>query len=443
MKILFIAEKYMPDNCMAAVRPSKFSKYLTKDFDFNVDLLTTSQLAEDDYLKKIIRMPQKESQLSKLLNRLLNGRKQNMVTTINNNKKSLHAQIAHKQSGCIKKTIVRLRDYIFYSLNFIATLSNSRMQYKYFKRHILNKNNFKEYDVVISTYAPLYSHLIAMKLKKKYNLKWISDFRDPIYGGVVPPIMHPICKFYSKRITKISDSTTIVAEEGLKSYDIYKNAKVFILRNGFDLDDYLNLPKENNENCLIMTYAGTFYKDMRSLYNIFKAIKNLIDNGKVNKKKVKIVYAGRQSEYILEWAHKCDLTDIVSLMGIINKEDSLKLSATSDVNLLATWNRKNSQGIISGKFYELLAIGRPILAEISGDLPKSEVSKLIAKTNSGYCYEESISKGNTQELENKILEWYNKKINNGCLQSEMDNEETQFYNYKNLTKQLKDIIAQT
>ena len=34
-------------------------------------------------------------------------------------------------------------------------------------------------DVIISTGPPHSMHLIALKLRQKFNIKWIADFRDP------------------------------------------------------------------------------------------------------------------------------------------------------------------------------------------------------------------------------------------------------------------------
>ena len=34
-------------------------------------------------------------------------------------------------------------------------------------------------DIIVSTGPPHTTHLIAMKVKKKYKIPWLADFRDP------------------------------------------------------------------------------------------------------------------------------------------------------------------------------------------------------------------------------------------------------------------------
>ena len=110
--------------------------------------------------------------------------------------------------------------------------------------------------------------------------------------------------------------------------------------------------------------------------------------------------------------------------------------------MLTVWNRSDSKGIISGKYYELLALKRPILAEITGDIPNAEVVKMIKETNAGYCYEECISNGDTNELEQQIMLWYNEKMTTGIVECRQNAEIVARYNYRNLAAKLNDIISE-
>ena len=37
--------------------------------------------------------------------------------------------------------------------------------------------------VILSTSPPIVSHMVAMALKRKFELKWIADFRDPFFNS--------------------------------------------------------------------------------------------------------------------------------------------------------------------------------------------------------------------------------------------------------------------
>lgn len=438
MKILFIVEKYSPDSSIAAVRPSKFVKYLSREFGCEIDLLTTQEETDDSYLANTIHASKCYSLLDKMLNAMLAKRKktvkQNLAEGRSTNGKG-------EARNSLKACLRRIAEKAFYSLRFLATIASSRKQTKAFaKQFAIDK--FVKYDVIISSYSPLYAHLIARKISIKFGSIWISDFRDPIYGGVVPKVMRPLCRYYAKMITCKSDCTVLVSKEGHESYDIAQSAKIKVVSNGFDIDDYATLSNPERGKTLTLTYAGTFYKNGSSLLRIMQAVSRLIKTDRIAKEKIKIVYMGRQPEWVMSWANDCEINDIVFADGQVTRQESLERLSKSDVNLLTVWNRSDSKGIISGKYYELLALKRPILAEITGDIPNAEVAKMIKEANAGYCYEECVSNGDTNKLEQQILLWYNEKMATGSVECRQNAEVVARYNYKSLATKLHDIILE-
>lgn len=438
MKILFIVEKYAPNSSIAAVRPSKLVKYLAKEFGHEIDLLTTQEETDDSYLANTIHMPKCNSLLDKILNVMLTKRKKTV-------QQNLLAARSSKREGkarnSLKLWLRRMAEKVFYVLRFLATVASSKKQVRAFSKQ-LDINKFAKYDVIISSYSPLYAHLIARKISIKFGCIWISDFRDPIYGGVIPKAMRPLCRHYAKMITRKSDCTVVVSNEGHESYDIAKSAKIKVVSNGFDIDDYATLSNLERGNVLTLTYAGTFYKNGSSLLRVMQAVSRLIKSNRIEKEKIKIVYIGRQPEWVMAWANDCEICDRVFAGGQVTRQESLELLSKSDINLLTVWNRSDSKGIISGKYYELLALKRPILAEITGDIPNAEVVKMIKETNAGYCYEECISNGDTNELEQQIMLWYNEKMTTGIVECRQNAEIVARYNYRNLAAKLNDIISE-
>lgn len=438
MKILFIVEKYSPNSSIAAVRPSKLVKYLTKEFGHEIDLLTTQEETDDSYLANTMHMVKCSSLLDKFLNAILKKRKKIVQQNLLEGRRSkIEGRARNSLKLCLKKIVEK----VFYASSFLATVSSSKKQVRAFVRKS-DMNKFAKYDVIVSSYSPLYAHLIARKIRKKVDCIWISDFRDPIFGGIIPKVMRPLCRHYSKMITRKSDCTVMVSKEGEESYDIAKGAKIRVVSNGFDIDDYATLSNPERGKILTLTYAGTFYKNGSSLLRIMQAVSRLIKTGQIDKDKIKVVYIGRQPEWVMSWANECETKDQVFAGGQVAKRESLELLSKSDINLLTVWNRSDSKGIISGKYYELLALKRPILAEITGDIPNAEVVKMIKEANAGYCYEECISNGDTKELEQQILLWYNEKMTTGVVECRQNMEVVAQYNYRNLAIKLNNIILE-
>lgn len=425
MKVLMVCKYYQPDIAIAAVRPTKFAKYLSMG-GHQVDLLTTTDNVGGEYLGQVYYMPQQSSWLRKTLDGVLGKRrsKENSVSSTGSGK-------PNKIKAFIKRCLYKALAY----LSFLAELGTSKKQYKYFKQNIAKTIDFSGYDVVFSTFSPLFSHYIAKSIKKQNNsLVWIADFRDPVLGAAVPKIFKHRTKRIVEGITSRADIVTMVSDDGSQAYQFSKDANVRVLNNGFDRDDYA-FEVSPLDDRLNLCYAGSFYQDKSSLLRVFQAVKNLIEQGKVDKDKVKIHYLGRQPHYCYDWAIKTGLEEQLEDHGVVSKDESLRFCMQCDVNLVTIWNNKDSQGIISGKAYELFAMGKPIIAEITGDLPNSELKRMIDATQTGYCYEEATCHGDVSGIEEYILRQYQDKMQGKTL-SVGNAQEIAKYDYRNLTERL-------
>lgn len=416
----------MPQIAIAAVRPTKLAKFLFKS-NHNVDLLTTSENIDAAHLRNVYTMPAQTTFLRKNLDKVLEKRRNNSTYS---SEQSIIGK-KNKIKTIIKKCLYKVITY----LSFIAELGCSQKQFKYFKKNIERCIDFNQYDVVFSTFSPLFTHYIARRIKKrKKELIWVADFRDPLLGAAVPRIFKSRCKCIVENITCKADLVTMVSNDGRAAYQFSKKANVKVLSNGFDREDY-NFARTPLDENLNLCYAGSFYNGRESLLRVFQAIKNLTSSGKIDKNKIKIHYFGKQAHYCYEWANKTGLNEQLNIHGIVSKEESIKFSMQCDINLVSVWNNKTSQGIISGKIYELFAMGKPIIAEITGNVPESELKRMIEATETGYCYEEAVYRGNVKGIEEYILQIYNDKMQGKTLnvgnQSQIEN-----YNYRNITEKL-------
>ena len=434
MKILIISHYFAPDNAIAAVRPSKLAKYFVKENNQEVSLLTTSQNVDSQYLSETIKVSIVKSRLRKLLDKILTKRR----NTSNKEMKDNNAQVSCNKSK-LKSYIYEVAHYVLRQLSFLAELGSAKKQYRYFKKHIYNHTDFTKYQVIISTFSPLYTHYMAKCIKNENNI-WIADFRDPLYVDGVSSVFKIYCEKTIKKIVNSADAITVVGKDGIEKYQLPANLNVHVVPNGFDKDDFKDILCEKDDNFNI-SYTGTFYYKKSSLLRIYQAISNLIKEGKIDKSKVRIHYAGKQGNYCRKWAVETNLLDVFINHGYIDKKECLTIQRKSDMVLVTAWNTKRNKGILTGKIYELLLSGAPIVAEITGDVKDSEIKKTITETNTGFCYEEAEKKGDVKELQEYIYNCYVSKMSGGNKTFYAPNiDEIKKYDYKNIARQMMDII---
>ncbi|MEF3255530.1 MAG: hypothetical protein K6348_08230, partial [Deferribacterales bacterium] len=145
--------------------------------------------------------------------------------------------------------------------------------------------DIKEFDILITSFAPLSSHLIGLEIKQLHpKIVWVADMRDQMGSNIFFPkyyrkkLMH-----YEKLIVEVADCITgvskpIVEEFEALSKDIGKSVDLLEIRNGFDFE--LDLTSKPENKIFTITYAGTFYGD-RNPDNFLKVIENLLKDGVV------------------------------------------------------------------------------------------------------------------------------------------------------------------
>ena len=289
-------------------------------------------------------------------------------------------------------------------------------------------------DIVISSYGPLGSHLLGLKLKKKKHFKWIADFRDAIAQQENDLYEYKVNKWYERTICKNADFVTAISEGVLKTLGV----KGQVITNGFDPEDLTYLREDITKTSKYrIVYTGTLYSGRRDLCPLFRVIKEIEKEDNKLVDKIEIIYAGGQEGVFFNMAEITGGEQYARSIGKVDRKKALELQKSADLLIVATWNNIEGSGILSGKFLEYLMFNKQILGIVSGKYCNSELKQRIDECNIGYCYEEADKNGNTELkkfLKNELLNYEqnrveirnDKKINN--------------YSYECITKEFIDII---
>ncbi len=156
-------------------------------------------------------------------------------------------------------------------------------------------------DIIFSSSPPYTCAMIAMKLKRYYFKKygkqvpWISDFRDAWTGYLTTPdrwlIPAAIDASYERKTLDEADGVTMVAT-GIKDDfdekypDISKDKKYFLIRNGFDSEDYKGIeynPAKNDKFTVV--YTGSMY-GKRNPFFFIDTLAELVKQNKIDVNKL-------------------------------------------------------------------------------------------------------------------------------------------------------------
>lgn len=305
-------------------------------------------------------------------------------------------------------------------------------------------------DIIFSSSPPYTCALIAMELKKYAEtsggrkLKWVSDFRDAWTGYLTTPdrwfLPAAIDKKMERNTLAASDVVTIVAS-GIKDDferkypEISGKTKYVLLRNGFDADDYKDVPANAGKNSrFTIVYTGSMY-GKRNPYYFLDTVTELAKEGKIDKNKIRFIFVGRMGSDILDYINSSVLKDCIDLISYVPHSESIKYLMQADAMLLLIDEDKYSKMILSGKVFEYLGAamitGKPVLA-IAGE---GEAADLIRETSGG----EIIPHHDPEKLKEVFLKIYNSFFKNNTSSSVNSNAIKQ-YDRRLLTKKLVDVF---
>ena len=268
------------------------------------------------------------------------------------------------------------------------------------------KNRPFDYDVVISTFSPGWTHVLARDLKSHEDFVWIADYRDA-------PTMHENAtrynREYARRFTSKADAIIGVSQGVLDEIGAV-DTKMCVISNGFDARDSMKSCERKPTEKFSIFHAGTIYdrgNGEQEIGALLRAIEELMEDNLIERDDIEVVYAGSSSSLFSEKMAEYPSIPYTDL-GYLERERALQLMNSSSVLLLVTWNTHEHKGILGGKLFEYWLTGTPVLAVCNGDVPNSLVAEVLDKTKTGFCYEPSNASHSVDELKGFLLQQYTK-----------------------------------
>lgn len=410
MKIMIISEYIAPVNAVAAIRWTKLGKYLSKEHNCTIDILTNqksfdnatitlSSYTYDTTLKNDISTfnkiyeitePIKSRAINSVFNLLQYIKHYKLKTTNSNNRISDGASYK-KEDGPIIRNIWDL--YI------------KAKDYPRISKALSMKIDWDNYDIVISSYGPKWVHLVGKKIKKQHpQIIWIADYRDELVFSDHSNTKEN--REFPAKHTHLADCITFVSNK-FENLMLPEGQKRFELHNGYDKEDMSNRKRTASDKFYI-SITGTLYNDGTNhsdLKPLFLAISELVYENKIDTNNIEILYCGKSDSIFIQQIYEFQGIPWKNF-GLLPRQDALSIQDSSSILTLPIWNTTSNQGVLSGRIYEYLSSGVPVLGLCSGDVPNSLLKEMIETANTGFCYEEACKQKHFTQLKEFILKKY-------------------------------------
>jgi hypothetical protein len=312
-------------------------------------------------------------------------------------------------------------------------------------------NNF---DLILCSTYRLFPLPAACRIAKKMHLPLVVDLRDvieqftgnefightlPRMGGmenIVAKIFKKISLTRRNRILRQAAHVTTVSTWHTKLLAQY-NPHVSLIYNGFDADVFY--PEVVKREQFYITYTGRLVSILlRNPALLFEAVKQLADEKIIDTERFRLRwFTDEKSRRILQ-QEAAKYYPVANLMEYHEYVFATKIPAIlneSSIVLLLTnkSGEKGPKGIMTTKFFEALAVERPVLC-VRGD--EDCLEEAICRTRSG------LSAHNVQETKQFIEEHYRRWIACGWTSVDVDRVEIEKFSRRKQAEQFIYIFEQ-
>lgn len=381
LRILIVSTFFPPLNSIASLRPHSWAKYWAQA-GHDVTILTTEKQQDSSVQLhlpcdsfRVIETP-----YPRFIRKLKTGYHEEKASSEPDKK-------PHGLSAAIKKGFhyLRYQKGVFHACR-MPDMADLWAPGAYKKIQTMGP-----WDCVVSTAGPYTVHLLAYLLKKqKLTKTWIADYRDTWSNNYIYPGIFPFNKLESwleNRVLKKADAVTTVSDPfSTILAEKFHHHHVHTIANGFDPEDLLHLSKAPiflQDGKFRIVHTGSIYAGKRDPSPLFQAIQNM--NKDTEKRghlgKLEVIFAGANQGMLDDLITRYDVSPWVRSAGFVSRDDALRMQRDAHALLFLPWNDASIDGVLTGKIFEYLFSGTPILAVGGTSLEASQ--KLILDASAG------------------------------------------------------------
>ncbi|MDA8228040.1 MAG: glycosyltransferase family 4 protein [Desulfitobacterium hafniense] len=469
-KALFIAYYYPPYGGGGVQRTTKYVKYLRHygwepvvlsiDED-KIPLIDKSLLKDVPEQQEIIRtniwalttferfLKTRSAKVKKQADGIGNsqqdsGANHNHETSANSNHGS-----SFKIGKSIKASVRQILKQVFlFAYTFVLFPDDKIGWYPFALRKAKDRVLEGDIDLIYTTSAPFTAHLIGLGLKKATGKPWVADFRDPWAGNrylnfasfrkPLDRLVEGLCVAQADKVITVSDP---IREDFLRNYPKEPKDKFLVILNGYDEED-LKIIEElkledhttSDRSRLTFSYTGSFYNEI-SPRCFLGAMEELLTHSKLPKEDIRVHFTGQFGSESLQLINsfRNKYPEVMEISGYVPHLEATRKMLTADV-LLLFLNKGAARGVLTGKIFEYLGSGRPVL----GLMPQGLAADLLYEAKAGVVVEPD----DHERIKEAILNFYG-KWKSGQLISTTDKDVARQYSREVLAGKLAQVFNST
>jgi glycosyltransferase involved in cell wall biosynthesis len=218
-------------------------------------------------------------------------------------------------------------------------------------------------DVLLSSSPHPTSHRLASYLQRSLEIPWVAEFRD--FGSQTPwfqcsPVLNRRTQRFELDVIRRASALCAASPAVADTIAALHLKPTFVVLNGFEPEEYAVQPEPFQVFTIV--YTGMIYPGKRDPRPVFEALGRLADRGVIRPGSIRLIFCGPNHEVTERLASDLGVRPYVECHGQLPRAEALVLQQRATLLLQLEWLNPAATGVYTGKFFEYLGAGRPILA---------------------------------------------------------------------------------
>jgi glycosyltransferase involved in cell wall biosynthesis len=266
-------------------------------------------------------------------------------------------------------------------------------------------------DAILTTGPPHSTHLAGAALQALTGTPWVADFRDPWtdinYYQELPhtrwaqwldAALERLVLLRARAVTTVSPSW-----RDLLSRKVQKNGRssrrFSVVQNGFDTDDIPRSPARPAADAFELTHVGSLYAS-RNPEALWRALRRLLDMHDSMTLRVRLV--GSVDPNVSRSLEAHGLMSITTHVPYVPHAEALTYMRQAGLLVLSIESFPEANGMMTGKIYEYLASGRPV---VGIGPPGGDAAALLRTTEGGRLFGQNEVAGLAHFIRDHYRAW--------------------------------------
>ena len=221
-------------------------------------------------------------------------------------------------------------------------------------------------DALVTTGPPHSMHMIGYQLKTKMQIPWLADFRDPWTNidyyrqlrltGQADRKHHQL----EKKVLSAADAVTVVSPGMIDDFSEKIIRDYYFIPNGYDAEDVSSEVKVQKSEKFTLSHIGSLTKT-RNAGNLWLALAELVKEDKMLARDLEVRNVGKMDYHVAKMIEDAGLKQYLISVDYLPHKEVVDEQKKAALLLLLINNTPNAKMILTGKIFEYLVSGTPVM----------------------------------------------------------------------------------